>query len=174
MRSQLRRTPITSRRSVATSRSTSCFTKVVKKISFLLIGCCLIVPSTLLLARIGDTELQTTQRYGNPIAKAQDKDPRQKTRSYKYQGYEISVVFLDDRSRAEIFRRNVFSASQIQTLLNANSLTWQKASESSWSAEQGQLLALFDRLGFPPSLSIGSAQFMDYIAQKQALAEKPF
>ena len=132
------------------------------------------VPSTLLLARIGDTELQITQRYGNPITKAQDKDPRQKTRSYEYQGFEISVVFLDDRSRAEVFRRDAFSASQIQTLLSANSLTWQKASESSWSAEQGQLLAVFDRSGFPPSLSIGSAQFMEYIAQKEALGQKPF
>jgi hypothetical protein len=159
---------------ITSSRSISCFTEVVKKLSFLLIGCCLIVPSTLLFARLGDTELQITQRYGNPIAKAQDKDPRQKTRSYQYQGFEISVVFLDDRSRVEVFRRDAFSASQIQTLLNANSLTWQKASESSWSAEQGQLLAVFDRFGFPPSLSIGSAQFMDYLAQRKALAEKPF
>lgn len=50
----------------------------------------------------------------------------------------------------------------------------QEASESSWSAEQGQLLAVFDGFRFPPSLSIGSAQFIDYIARKEALAERPF
>jgi hypothetical protein len=124
----------------------------VSKISFLPLSFLLIAPSTLLLARIGDTELQITQRYGNPTEKKQNKDPRQKIRIYAFQGFKISVLFLDDRSRVEIFERDAFSASQIKTLLDANSLTWQSTSDSSWSAEQGQLVALFHRFGFPPTL----------------------
>ncbi len=73
------------------------------------------------MARIGETEQQIAERYGQPYETANGYVANHKTRMYDAKNYRIMVDFVDGKSACEDFMskdRHAFSATETSTLVS--------------------------------------------------------
>lgn len=82
-------------------------------------------------ARLGETEAQIEARYGKVISVKAGDTTRDTKNAYYHNGIYITVVFLDGKSSCEGYCKAYLSSTEIQALLDVNSLghTWKKRSK---------------------------------------------
>lgn len=133
------------------------------------------------LARLGETEEQIQQRYGEPVGKPTDETRREKSGTYIYNGFCIIVTFLDGKSHMEGYmkedRKSKLSDAEIAVLLNANSFgnAWE-AAEGSTSTDKkwtlgGTAIALYFPMHDPPTLMIATSEYRIYVNKRNNAKE---
>ena len=96
-------------------------------------------------ARIGETEAQIAQRYGQPVPAA---NPQPDRKVYKFKDFTISVVFRDGRSvQEQLWKGEEMSMepSIVKGLLGANAPAgthWERyGGDNSWKRSDGKAMA---------------------------------
>jgi len=97
------------------------------KLLFILIGLCLAAP-VLLLAELGQNELQVAETYGQPVSE-QKKSDTLVERQYGFNGLSVVVTFLNGTSQCETFKKPdnaPLTEEQVEKILaaNGNHLEW--------------------------------------------------
>jgi len=133
----------------------------------IVIGCAtavfaLTIPSH---ARIGETEREIEARYGAPVQKPKKETGREKSRTYRFGGLEITVTFLDRKSQREDYIKlngGKFGSDEIQEFLKANSkgAEWKNTSEAEWELPGGAVTATYmDLNGLPPKFTLETKEY---------------
>ena len=73
-------------------------------------------------ARLGETEAQIAERYGQPLSINPGFSDQHLVKNYIYKGFNIVVHFLDGKSSGELFSKVIgdMADTEIATLLAAN------------------------------------------------------
>ena len=134
--------------------------------------------------RIGETEKQITTRYGTPLKQLAPLGSRDKCSIFVFNGFKITVTFLDGTSQDEEFIRipdAPLSDTEITTLLSANAPapSWTLSSNTSsavkeWCAqgEKYEILATYCRTRSGYNLQIGTVDFIRYVSDQMVQKEK--
>jgi hypothetical protein len=142
---------------------------VREKTTLTLVGWALLLsfPSNV-VARLWDSEVEITKRYG-PCVRKIDNDPVFGNLSvYYYNKYEIRISFIDGKSQSEYYThrdpKTVLTSDEIEFLLQLNShgRTWNKSPELPlWRLDNSQAVAIYRSEG-GGALGVCTAEFLGW------------
>lgn len=103
----------------------------------------LLIPA---FSRIGESQEKCEERYGKPLAKAEN------VARYNYQKYSIIIKFENGAAKLMTYHKMVdkdpeapdYTAQEIKSVLITQNSKWRKTGDDTWTTLDGKMQAIHD------------------------------